>query len=76
MPDLRSLAVYDFDRTRALAERFQRDEVRMMARLLVVQSVLGETVMQTPPMMTRTTTTTTTTVTEEPEVKVNDEDAP
>lgn len=43
-PDLRLLATFDFERTRSLAERFQRDEVRMMARLLVIQSVLGEQV--------------------------------
>lgn len=48
-PDLRSLAVFDFERTRSLAERFQRDEVRMMARLLVAQSVLGEQVASEPP---------------------------
>jgi hypothetical protein len=39
---LQTLSSYDFERTRALADRFQRDEVRMMARLLVVQSVLGD----------------------------------
>lgn len=41
-PDLRALASHDFERTRALADRFQRDEVRMMARLLLVQSILGD----------------------------------
>jgi hypothetical protein len=76
MPDLRTLAVTDFDRTRALAERFQRDEVRMMARLLVVHSILGEPFRPPSLMMTGTTMTTTTTVTEEPEVKVKDETAP
>jgi hypothetical protein len=48
--DLRTLAAFDFDRTRALAERFQRDEVRTMARLLVAQSVLGEQEMTDTPM--------------------------
>jgi hypothetical protein len=80
MPDLRSLAVSDFDRTRALAERFQRDEIRMMARLLVVQSVLGEL---TPTVdieqMTNTarpTSSTTITVADEPPVNdgKNDDD--
>jgi hypothetical protein len=65
--DLRTLAIFDFDRTRALAERFQRDEVRTMARLLVVQSVLGEqTMLEMPAVETsgqRTMTTTTTTTT-------------
>jgi hypothetical protein len=76
MPDLRSLAVADFDRTRALAERFQRDEIRMMARLLVVQSVLGES---TPAVdieqMTNTMrpTTTSTTITVADEQPVNDD---
>jgi hypothetical protein len=54
--DLQTLAVYDFDRTRALADRFQRDEVRMMARLLVVESLLGED--GTPSAQLRETTTT------------------
>jgi hypothetical protein len=40
--DLRSLAAFDFDRTRALAERFQQNEVRMVARMLLVNSVLGD----------------------------------
>ncbi|MDX6694326.1 MAG: hypothetical protein QOF02_1929 [Blastocatellia bacterium] len=40
--DLRSLAAFDFDRTRALAERFQQNEVRMVARMLLVNSVLDD----------------------------------
>lgn len=70
-PDLRTLASFDFDRTRALADRFQRDEVRMMARLLVVQSVLGEQVLETPPVAptVQTTTTNTTTITDGQGVK-------
>ncbi|HEY0404441.1 MAG TPA: hypothetical protein VGC89_01860 [Pyrinomonadaceae bacterium] len=56
-PDLRALASFDFDRTRALAERFQQNEVRMMARMLLVTSVLGD--QNTPPNhRTRATTTT------------------
>jgi hypothetical protein len=39
--DLSNLTRVDFDRTRAAAERFQRSEVRLVARLLVVQSVLA-----------------------------------
>ena len=45
--DLAALAHADFDRTRALADRFQRPEVRSIMRLLVAQSVL--TARQTPP---------------------------
>jgi hypothetical protein len=80
MPDLSALASFDFDRTRALAERFQRDEVRMMARLLVVQSVLGEVAATPNPSIMTTrkaaTTTTTTTMTEEPVIEIKDEDTP
>jgi len=36
------LARADFARTRALADRLQRDEARLMARLLIAQSVLVE----------------------------------
>jgi hypothetical protein len=78
VPDLRTLASFDFDRTRALAERFQRDEVRMMARLLVVQSVLGEEAAPGNPnrrMQTRTTTRTIT-ATEEPPAIVDDDNTP
>jgi hypothetical protein len=39
--DLKHLALADFERTKALADRFQRDEARIMARLLVVQSIIG-----------------------------------
>ncbi|HWT00529.1 MAG TPA: hypothetical protein VN256_09800 [Pyrinomonadaceae bacterium] len=38
--DISTLARADFDRTRALADRFQRPEVRTIARMLVAQSVL------------------------------------
>ncbi|HEY0378863.1 MAG TPA: hypothetical protein VGC87_18255 [Pyrinomonadaceae bacterium] len=38
--DVGTLSHADFDRTRALADRFQRPEVRTIARLLVAQSVL------------------------------------
>lgn len=41
--DLSNLTRVDFDRTRAAAERFQRNEVRLVARLLVVQAVLMPT---------------------------------
>jgi hypothetical protein len=54
--ELQALARYDFDRTRALADRFQRDEVRMMARLLVLQTVLGDET--APGKQSRMTTTT------------------
>jgi hypothetical protein len=39
--DVRALARADFDRTRALADRFQRDEIRLSARLLIAQSILS-----------------------------------
>ena len=35
-----ALARADFNRTRAMADRFQRDEVRIMARLMIVQALL------------------------------------
>lgn len=38
--DIRALARADFERTRGLADRFQRDEVRTIMRLLLVQSIL------------------------------------
>jgi hypothetical protein len=38
--DLSTLARADFERTRALADRFQRPEIRSIARLLVAHSVL------------------------------------
>ena len=40
--DLRLVAAADFPRMRDAAERFQRFEVRIMARLLVVQSILPQ----------------------------------
>jgi len=39
--ELYALARDDFDRTKALADRFQRDEIRARARLLVIQSILS-----------------------------------
>lgn len=44
--DVNALARADFERTRALADRFQRDEVRTIARLLIAQSILSP---QQPP---------------------------
>lgn len=38
--DITTLARADFDRTKALADRFQRDEIRTMARLMLAQSIL------------------------------------
>lgn len=40
--ELTALARSDFARTRAITDRFNRDEVRLMARLLIAQAVLGE----------------------------------
>lgn len=39
--DLNALASEDFERTKAVADKFQRDEVRTLARLLIVQSILS-----------------------------------
>ncbi len=41
MGDFSALARADFERTRELADRFQRPEIRTIARLLVAQSVLS-----------------------------------
>jgi hypothetical protein len=38
--DVKTLATADFDRTKALADRFLRDEIRISARLLIAQSIL------------------------------------
>ena len=37
---INALANADFNRTRALADRFQRNELRIMARLMLVKSLL------------------------------------
>lgn len=39
--DVKALAQADFDRTKALADRFLRDEIRIIARLLIAQSILS-----------------------------------
>jgi hypothetical protein len=39
---LAELARVNFDRTRATADKFSRDEVRLMARLIIAQSVLSD----------------------------------
>lgn len=39
--DVKALARADFERTKALANRFQRDEMRIMAQLLIAQSILS-----------------------------------
>ncbi|MET0649593.1 MAG: hypothetical protein ABW208_23525 [Pyrinomonadaceae bacterium] len=39
---LAELSRIDFDRTRATADRFNRDEARLMARLIVARSVLSD----------------------------------
>jgi hypothetical protein len=41
LEDVNTLARADFERTRALADRFQRDEVRIIARMLIAQSILA-----------------------------------
>ncbi|MEO7505771.1 MAG: hypothetical protein ABIZ95_00930, partial [Pyrinomonadaceae bacterium] len=40
-PTVNALAQADFKRMKAVADRFQRSEIRLMARLLVAQSVLA-----------------------------------
>ena len=40
--ELGALARADFNRTKSVADRFQRNEVRLMARLLIAQSVLSD----------------------------------
>ena len=35
-----ALAKADFNRTRALAERFERNELRVLARLLIVKGII------------------------------------
>lgn len=39
--DVKALARADYERTKALADRFLRDEVRVIARLLIAQSILA-----------------------------------
>ena len=39
-PGVAALAKVDFDRTKALADRFQRNELRIVARLLLAQAIL------------------------------------
>jgi len=39
-PGVAALGKADFDRTKALADRFQRNELRIVARLLLAQSIL------------------------------------
>ncbi len=39
--DLNAVAREDFDRTKMVADRFQRIEVRTLARLLIIQSILS-----------------------------------
>jgi hypothetical protein len=39
--DVNALANADFERTKALADRFLRDEIRIAARLLIAQSILS-----------------------------------
>ena len=41
-PGVVALGKADFDRTRALADRFQRNELRIVARLLLAQAILRE----------------------------------
>ena len=39
--DIRALARADFERTKALANKFQRDEIRIMVQLVIAQSILS-----------------------------------
>jgi hypothetical protein len=40
--ELGALALLSFERTKAAADKFQRSEARLMARLFIAQSVLSE----------------------------------
>lgn len=40
-PSVKALANVDFDRTKAAADRFERNELRLMVRLLLAQALLG-----------------------------------
>jgi hypothetical protein len=40
--ELGALALLNFERTKAAADKFQRQEARVMARLFIVQAVLSE----------------------------------
>jgi hypothetical protein len=40
--ELGALARADFTRTKQVADRFQRTEVRLMARLMIAQSILSD----------------------------------
>lgn len=56
--DVKALARADFERTKALADRFLRDEVRIVARLLIAQSILSpQQAPQNGPKIFTTTTT-------------------
>ncbi|MDT4896191.1 MAG: hypothetical protein QOH25_1268 [Acidobacteriota bacterium] len=46
LSDVNTLARADFDRTKALADRFLRDEIRISARLLLAQSILSPQVLK------------------------------
>lgn len=41
-PTLKSLAESDFNRTRSLTNKFDRTEVRILAKMMVIRSVMGE----------------------------------
>jgi len=41
-PGVAALGKADFDRTKALADRFQRNELRIVARLLLAQAILRD----------------------------------
>ncbi len=57
--DVKALALADFERTKALADRFLRDEIRIIARLLLAQSILSpqQGPQNEPKKMTTTTGT-------------------
>ena len=39
---MKCLAEEDFDRTKSLADRFSRTEVRILAKMLILRSILGK----------------------------------
>jgi hypothetical protein len=64
--DVNTLARADFDRTKALIDRFQRDEIRTMMRLMLAQSILFP-----PTLPSASGGVITTTMTGVPEVEKN-----
>ena len=48
-----ALAKVDFNRTRALAERFERNELKLMAQLFILKGMRGPEPLPTSAVMTK-----------------------